>query len=182
MSRVLISSLQLNTRRQISRDRLSFLLPDLPRRSDDDSMRSLLTSRLDVPRILRRAKITLLPPPLHHRRILRSTKRHLLSPLRPTRERYRSGEELRSGSRAQQCAGDSSARWIPECVETGTGSLRSESLMYRWPDYGIMRQAGCTRDSTTQRYCFVEAAATSDPSSLYYYQLVSGSNISLEKG
>lgn len=40
-------------------------------------------------------------------------------------------------------------------------------------DYNIMRQAGCTKDATMQRYCFVEAAATTDPSSLYYYQLVS---------
>jgi len=40
--------------------------------------------------------------------------------------------------------------------------------------FNLMRNAGCLPDQTTNAYCFVEAAHSSNPSDLYYYQLPSG--------
>ncbi|VDC02648.1 unnamed protein product [Peniophora sp. CBMAI 1063] len=40
--------------------------------------------------------------------------------------------------------------------------------------YGLLRQAGCLADSTTGSYCYVEAAASTNPSDLYLYSLPFG--------
>ena|ERR1700736_6376892 len=37
-----------------------------------------------------------------------------------------------------------------------------------------MRNAGCLPDQTTKAYCFVEAAHSTNPSDLYFYQLPGG--------
>jgi len=46
--------------------------------------------------------------------------------------------------------------------------------------FDLMRTAGCLPDQTTNTYCFVEAAHSSNPADLYFYQLPIG--ISLPNG
>ncbi|KAI0261606.1 hypothetical protein BC834DRAFT_845469 [Gloeopeniophorella convolvens] len=40
--------------------------------------------------------------------------------------------------------------------------------------YSLMRQAACLADQSTSAYCYIEAAADSDPSDLYFYSLPFG--------
>jgi len=40
--------------------------------------------------------------------------------------------------------------------------------------FDLMRSAGCLPDQITNSYCFVEAAHSTDPSDLYFYQLPIG--------
>jgi hypothetical protein len=40
--------------------------------------------------------------------------------------------------------------------------------------FDLMRNAGCLPDQTTNSYCFVEAAHSTNPSDLYFYQLPIG--------
>jgi len=40
--------------------------------------------------------------------------------------------------------------------------------------YDLMRTAGCLADQVTNSYCYVEAAHSSDPSDLYFYELPIG--------
>ena len=43
--------------------------------------------------------------------------------------------------------------------------------------YGISRQAGCLSNPATNVYCYTQAAALSDPSDLYFYQIQFGLKI-----
>lgn len=43
--------------------------------------------------------------------------------------------------------------------------------------FDLMRQAACSVDPMTNAYCFVEAVASSDPSSYYFYQLPLGQTV-----
>ena len=40
--------------------------------------------------------------------------------------------------------------------------------------YDVSRTAGCQSNPATNVYCYIQAAAQSDPSDLYFYQLLSG--------
>lgn len=40
--------------------------------------------------------------------------------------------------------------------------------------FDLMRTAGCLPDQVTDSYCYVEAAHSTDPSDLYFYQLPNG--------
>ena len=43
--------------------------------------------------------------------------------------------------------------------------------------YDVSRQAGCLSNPATNVYCYIQAAASSDPSDLYFYQIQYGINI-----
>ncbi|KIK43609.1 hypothetical protein CY34DRAFT_68826, partial [Suillus luteus UH-Slu-Lm8-n1] len=43
--------------------------------------------------------------------------------------------------------------------------------------FDLMRQAACSVDPVANAYCYVEAVASSDPSSYYFYQLPLGQKV-----
>lgn len=40
--------------------------------------------------------------------------------------------------------------------------------------FGVMREAGCAVDQSTQTYCYADAVHSTNPSDLYFYQLALG--------
>ncbi|KAJ3543592.1 hypothetical protein NMY22_g3086 [Coprinellus aureogranulatus] len=55
-------------------------------------------------------------------------------------------------------------------MATYATNLRTQCL----ESYALMRQTGCLTDPTTNTYCFVNAAADTNPTNLYYYNLPIG--------
>ncbi|KAL0960211.1 hypothetical protein HGRIS_011845 [Hohenbuehelia grisea] len=59
-------------------------------------------------------------------------------------------------------------------------NARAVSTLVALNAYSLMRKTGCTVDTSTNSYCFVNAVHNRNPSDLYYYQLPLG--IPLAKG